>query len=123
MGLFVSTIGVSLYGLAPQGWMLYPLMVFGLFGWTIAQPALMGLMSRAISRDEQGLLQGAIASMNSLTAVVAPPVWTSVFAYFVSSAAPFTVPGAAFFGSSLVFAVAFALAMQAPSLKPAIAAA
>jgi DHA1 family tetracycline resistance protein-like MFS transporter len=119
MGLFVSAIGVSLYGVVTDGWMVYPIMVVGLFGWTIAQPAVMGALSRAVPSNEQGLLQGAIASLNSLTAVLAPPVWTSVFAYFVSPAAPMIVPGAAFFAAAVVFASAFMLATR--GLKPATA--
>ena len=119
LGLTVSSLGVSLYGLVPQGWMVYPVMVFGLFGWTIAQPSLMALMSRAVSADEQGLLQGAVASANSLTSIAAPLVWPAVFAYFVSGAAPGIVPGAAFFGAAVVFASALLLALRAgPRLRP-----
>ncbi len=119
LGLVVSALGISLYGIVPQGWMIYPVMVIGLFGWTMAQPALMALMSRASPANEQGLLQGAVASMNSLTAVVAPPVWTSVFAYFVSARAPAIVPGASFFGSALVFFFALVLASRPPTPQPA----
>ena len=115
MGLAISAMGVSLYGIVPQGWMVYPVMVLSLFGWTVAQPALTGLMSRTVPANEQGLLQGAVASANSLTAIAAPPVWTGIFAYFVSSTAPFVVPGAAFFGSAVVFTLALALAVRAQS--------
>ncbi len=103
LGLCMSALICAGYGVVPQGWMVFPLMVFGLFGWTIAQPAVQGLMSRAVPANEQGLLQGAVASMNSLTAVAGPLVWTNVFAYFVSSAAPLVVPGAAYFAAGLVF--------------------
>jgi MFS transporter, DHA1 family, tetracycline resistance protein len=111
-GLGISAMGVSLYGLVPEGWMIYPVMVLGLFGWTIAQPALMGLMSQAVPADEQGLLQGAVASSNSLTAIAAPPIWTGIFAYFVSPSTPIVIPGAAFFASALVFLLAFGLAVR-----------
>jgi DHA1 family tetracycline resistance protein-like MFS transporter len=123
MGLSVSVIGLAAYGVVPQGWMIYPVMAFGVFGWTVAQPAVMGLMSRAIPPDEQGLLQGAVASANSLTSVLAPPVWTGVFAYFVSPAAPMIVPGAAFFAAAAVFACALALTVRSRALRPAAAAA
>jgi MFS transporter, DHA1 family, tetracycline resistance protein len=121
VGLLVSVIVTSLYGIVPQGWMVYPVMVVALFGWITAQPATMALMSRAIPPDEQGLLQGAVASLNSLTAVVAPPVWSGVFAYFVSAAAPAIVPGAAFFGAASVFALALGVALQTRSLRTAMA--
>jgi MFS transporter, DHA1 family, tetracycline resistance protein len=123
LGLSVSVVTVLSYSLATAGWMLYPPMVLGVFGWITAQPAVMSLMSRAMPQNEQGLLQGAIASVNSLTTIVAPPVWTGVFAYFVSPAAPLIVPGAAFIGAAMVFALALALALRTPSLKPVAAAA
>lgn len=118
LGLLVSAGVVVLYGLVPQGWMVYPAMLLWLFGWTIAQPATMGVMSRSVPANEQGLLQGAIASMNSLCAIVAPPVWTSLFAYFVSPAAPAIIPGAAFDGAALVFLLAFALAARLFAERP-----
>lgn len=118
LGLCVSAIVTVLYGMVPQGWMMFPVMVLALFGWTIAQPATMGLMSRAMPANEQGLLQGAVASMNSLTAVIAPPLWTGVFAYFVSPVAPAILPGAAFDGAALVFLAALALAIRWVAPKP-----
>ena len=119
LGLSVSVVTVLSYCFATAGWMLYPPMLLGVFGWIVAQPAVMSLMSRAMPPNEQGLLQGAIASINSLTTIVAPPVWTGVFAYFVSPAAPVIVPGAAFMGAAMVFALALMLAVRTPSLKPA----
>jgi DHA1 family tetracycline resistance protein-like MFS transporter len=111
MGLAVSAVVTTLYGLVPQGWMIYPVMVLATFGWTIAQPAVQALMSRAVPPDEQVCLQG-VASMLNLTSIFGPPIWTGLFGYFVSPAAPVIVPGAAFFGASLVFLAAFALAVR-----------
>jgi DHA1 family tetracycline resistance protein-like MFS transporter len=119
LGLFVSAVVVVLYGSVPRGWMVYPAMGLALFGWTIAQPATMGVMSRTLPANEQGLLQGAIASVNSLTAVVGPPVWTSIFAYFVSPAAPVVIPGAAFDSAALVFLIALVLAARTLPAKHA----
>ena len=118
MGLGVSVIGLVLYGVVPTGWMIYPVMVLGLFGWTVAQPAVMGLMSRAVPANEQGLLQGAVASATSLTSVLAPPVWTGIFAYFVSPAAPMIVPGAAFFAAAAVFAATLGLTIRSRDHRP-----
>jgi DHA1 family tetracycline resistance protein-like MFS transporter len=113
--LFVSAVVVVLYGIVPQGWMVYPVMCLGLFGWIVAQPVIMGLMSRALPANEQGLLQGVVASINSLSAVVSPPIWTGIFAYFVSPAAPVIIPGAAFDGSALVFLAALFVAVRTMS--------
>ena len=103
LGLAVSAITLVLYGSVPQGWMVFPVMVLALFGWTIAAPAVQALMSRAVPPNEQGLLQGALASMTNLTSIFGPPIWTGLFGFFVSPAAPVIVPGAAFFASAAVF--------------------
>jgi DHA1 family tetracycline resistance protein-like MFS transporter len=123
LGLCVSSVVPALYGIVPQGWMVYPVMVLALFGWTIAQPAVMGLMSRGVPANEQGLLQGAVGSMGSLTSVVAPPLWTGMFAYFVSSSAPTIIPGAPFFGAAVLFLVALMLAFRWIVPEPVMAAA
>lgn len=112
MGLFVSAILTAAYGIIPYGWMVYPIMAFGVFGWVIAQPATMGLMSKSIPANEQGLLQGAVASLTSLTSIVGPPIWTGLFGYFVSPAAPIIIPGAAFFAAAIVFLIALAIALR-----------
>ena len=112
LGLAVSAVICTLYGLVPQGWMVFPVMALGIFGWTIAQPAVQALMSQAVPANEQGLLQGALASMTNLTSIAGPPIWTGLFGYFVSPAAPVIVPGAAFFAASLVFVIALVLAAR-----------
>jgi DHA1 family tetracycline resistance protein-like MFS transporter len=112
MGLTVAMVGMIAYAFVTQGWMVYPLMVAGMFGWTIAQPAVQGMLSRAVPANEQGLLQGAVASVNSLTSIVGPPIWTSLFGFFVSPAAPFLFPGAAFLVAAFVFAIALIFAVR-----------
>jgi DHA1 family tetracycline resistance protein-like MFS transporter len=112
LGLVVSAATCVLYGVVPQGWMVFPVMVLAIFGWTIAQPAVQALMSRAVPANEQGLLQGSLASMLNLTSVAGPPIWTGLFGYFVSSAAPVIVPGAAFFAAAGVFLLAFVFALR-----------
>lgn len=112
IGLGVSAVVCVLYGVVPQGWMMFPVMALAVFGWTVAQPAVQALLSRSVPANEQGLLQGALASMTNLTSIAGPPIWTGLFGFFVSSAAPVVVPGAAFFGASLVFLVALVIAAR-----------
>jgi DHA1 family tetracycline resistance protein-like MFS transporter len=112
MGLSIAALGMLAYAFVTQGWMVYPLMVMGMFGWTVAQPAVQGLMSRSVPPNEQGLLQGAMSSMMNLTSIVGPPIWTGLFGYFVSTAAPIVFPGAAYLVSACIFAVTLALAVR-----------
>jgi len=111
IGLSVSIVVSVLYGSVTQGWMLYCVMPMAVAGWTVAQPAVQGLMSRAVPPNEQGLLQGAVASMTSLTSIVGPPIWTGLFGYFVSPSAPIIIPGAAFYVSASIFFVALIVAI------------
>ena len=121
LGLTVSAITVTLYGIVPRGWMVFPVVVLGVFGWTLAQPAVQALMSRSVPANEQGLLQGALSSMVNLTSITGPPIWTSLFAFFVSPQTPIVVPGAAFFAAAVVFVVALMLAHRWFAAAPAIA--
>jgi DHA1 family tetracycline resistance protein-like MFS transporter len=112
IGLGVSVVVSVLYGAVDKGWMLYCVMPLAITGWTVAQPAVQGLMSRAVPANEQGLLQGAVASITNLTSIAGPLVWTGIFGYWVSPAAPFILPGAAFYVSAAVFLLALVLATR-----------
>ncbi len=111
-GLFFSAAVCVLYGAVGKGWMLFCVMPLAAVAWPIAQPAIQGLMSRAVAADEQGLLQGAMASITSLTSIAAPPLWTGIFGYSVSPASPIHLPGAAFYIAAAVFMLALALALR-----------
>jgi DHA1 family tetracycline resistance protein-like MFS transporter len=58
-------------------------------------------MSRQVSGSEQGELQGALASIGSLTSIFAPLMLTNLFWYFTSPFAPTYLPGAPFVAASL----------------------
>jgi len=101
VGLGCGAIGAAAFALAPAGWMVYPVMVpWALVG--LAMPAMRAIMSRAVPADAQGALQGAIAGMMSLTAIVTPLVMTQLFTYFTSGDAPFRFPGASFMLAGLL---------------------
>jgi DHA1 family tetracycline resistance protein-like MFS transporter len=121
LGLTVSALVVIGYGSVTKGWMMYLLMPFSITAWTAAQPAVQGIMSRSVPPSEQGLLQGATSSITSLSSVIGPVIWTSLFGYFVSAAAPVIIPGAAFYVSACFFLIALALAWrwEHAALQPA----
>jgi MFS transporter, DHA1 family, tetracycline resistance protein len=112
-GLAVSAFGLLLYGLASEGWMAYAIMLIHIPGWALVMPSLQAILSRAIAPSEQGLLQGALSSVNTGTAVVGPPLATAVFAYFISAGAPVYLPGASFFLGALLILAAIAIITRA----------
>ena len=106
-GMVISCVSYVLLGAAVASWMMYAtILVWGLSG--IAGPAMQSMLSKSYGPDEQGALQGAMTSVQSLTGIAGPIIATSIFAYFTSRNAPVIVPGAAFFlGAVLTFISVF----------------
>ena len=110
-GSVSGAAGFFIYGMAPEGWMFclgIPIMAF----WGLAGPATQALMSRRVSPAEQGQLQGAIASINGVTGMIGPGLFTQVFAFFVGAGAGWHLPGAPFLLASLFLISAAAIAWR-----------
>jgi DHA1 family tetracycline resistance protein-like MFS transporter len=86
LGLVSSTVCFLAWGLATQGWMMIVIVVANLFGFTTVA-ALQSLISNAADDREQGQTMGAVASLNSVTGVVAPVI-AAVLLTAVSSRPP-----------------------------------
>lgn len=125
IGLTISIAAYTAYGLAPQGWMIYPIIVFGSLG-VIAGPALQAIVSKEVGPDQQGEVQGALTSLTGLAGIMGPPAATALFAYFVNPAVEPHMPGAAFFFSGLLTAGALYITIRsfrahhAPEPMPAV---
>ncbi len=95
LGIASAVAGYSTYALADQGWMVYVgIAISACQG--LVFPCLQGLMSTEMAASEQGELQGAVASIQSLSAIIGPPLMTTVFARFSAADAPVRAPGAPF---------------------------
>jgi DHA1 family tetracycline resistance protein-like MFS transporter len=116
LGLGLNAIGYSGFAFATVPLALYGwLVIFAVGG--MAQPALNAIISHLAPADEQGELQGAIASINGLTSVISPVVMTSLFAWFTGPHAPTHFPGAAFFAAGLIELAALMLFAGAHARK------
>ena len=71
LGLGSSMLAYALYGAATQGWMMLAIIALNLLGVTVTA-TIQSVISGAASADHQGQAMGAVSSLNSLTAVVAP---------------------------------------------------
>jgi DHA1 family tetracycline resistance protein-like MFS transporter len=92
--------------------MMYAVTALYCLGLGLLNPAVQGLMSRAVAADEQGLLQGAMTSVMTGTAIVGPPITNGLFALAISETAPLTLPGAPFFLGSILCLAALWLAAR-----------
>jgi DHA1 family tetracycline resistance protein-like MFS transporter len=110
--LVVAVIGMLLFGLANQGWMMYAFTALYCLGLGLLGPSAQGLMSRSVPPNEQGLLQGAVTSVMTGTAIVAPPIANGLFALSISPAAPLNLPGTPFFIGSFLCLAALILARR-----------
>ncbi len=110
-GIAISGIGCVLGGLSPTSlgfWLATIVVVLG----NMAGPPQSAIMSRLVGPSEQGLLSGATTSIRSANGMIAPIMFTSVFAFCVANG------GAAFSGvanvfSGLLFVVAGGLTVLA----------
>ncbi len=71
VGLFVGGATYLGFGLVTEGWMVYVVIALGLLGGA-AQAAMQSIVSNAADARSQGQALGAVSSLNSLMAVVAP---------------------------------------------------
>jgi MFS transporter, DHA1 family, tetracycline resistance protein len=106
-GFLLMTLGFLAYALVPEGWMIYPAIAIGSLG-GIANPAMQSAMSAQAGPSAQGELQGVVASLAGLAAVISPPLMSELFARFSAPGAPVDLPGAPFvLAAALVLACAF----------------
>ncbi len=107
-GNFFYMLGFGLFAFATQGWMMYAIMtIFSLSG--VAMPAIQSMISKKIPPQEQGELQGSLISIASLTAIVGPILYTSLFAHFTRATTPIQFPGISYFAASMICLLAIIL--------------
>jgi DHA1 family tetracycline resistance protein-like MFS transporter len=116
LGLGCGAIGFLIFGVAPTGplfWLGIPVMAF----WGVAGAATQSLMTRLVAPDQQGQLQGATNSVQSLSQLVGPFLFTLTFAYFIGAQAPAKLPGAPFLLASALLVLALVVAARTLSMR------
>jgi DHA1 family tetracycline resistance protein-like MFS transporter len=109
IGLVFYGLGFLLIALAPQGWMLFLIMVpFSLGG--IADPAVQSIISNEVPANEQGELQGALTSLRSITSIIGPVLMTSLFSHFTAKSSSVYFPGAPFMMAAVLIILSILLA-------------
>jgi DHA1 family tetracycline resistance protein-like MFS transporter len=77
------------------------------------------IMSKQIPPDQQGELQGGVASMMSLTMIIGPLVMTQILGRFSGAGAPIYFPGAAFALATVLAIAALVIVLRAGAKSPA----
>jgi len=108
LGIAITGFGYLGYATATHGWMMFAWLGTWFFGAAV-MPSTNALMSQRVPPDAQGELQGAVASLFSLSSIVGPPLHTQLFGRFTAPGAPVQIPGAAFFASATLASICFAL--------------
>jgi DHA1 family tetracycline resistance protein-like MFS transporter len=108
IGFSAMSIGFLVFAFATESWMVFAgIFPFALIG--LAQPAIRSMMANRVPSDAQGELQGATASLMSLTMIVSPVIMTELFHQYSREGAVIDFPGAPFLAAALLALLALAL--------------
>ncbi|HEX8784009.1 MAG TPA: TCR/Tet family MFS transporter, partial [Steroidobacteraceae bacterium] len=91
-GMAGAILAYTGYALATHGWMMYVVGLATLL-FALTYPSMNAIASQQIPADAQGELQGAVASLYSLSAIIGPPLFTQTFSRSSDPAASVYFPG------------------------------
>jgi DHA1 family tetracycline resistance protein-like MFS transporter len=90
--------------------------------WGVAGPAAQAIMTHHVDPREQGRLQGAVASLSSVAGIIAPTLFTRVFAWLTASGRHDFWVGATFWLAAAMVGAALILAWYSVAHLPKAAA-
>ena len=112
IGFLSGAAAMVVYSFATTGGVFMTgIIMTALYG--LASPSLQSLMTSRVAANEQGQLQGAIGSMNGVANMIAPVLFTGVFAAAVGRYRDLQLPGAPFLLAAMFFITATAVAWHA----------
>jgi DHA1 family tetracycline resistance protein-like MFS transporter len=110
-GLGFGAAGFVAYGLATSG-ALFLAAVPVVALWGLASPAAQGFMTRLVSANQYGELQGANGAVMGVATMIGPSLFAATFAWFIGDGARLHVPGAAYLLAALLLVAAAGLAAR-----------
>ena len=105
-GFLILVVGYILCGVVPKGWMLVLNSFVIEIGW-ISVTAFVSITTSLVAKDENGKLQGVLASLTSLSMIIGPLVMTQLFAAFSDRETSYYFPGMPFLLSALLSLMGF----------------
>lgn len=110
-GLAIAGVTAVGFAVASETWMVYALILVA-SPQGVAMPAVNAMMSRQVAPEQQGELQGAVASLQGIASIMGPFLMTQIFAAFTGDQAWAPFPGAPFAVAALLFALATLLMLR-----------
>jgi MFS transporter, DHA1 family, tetracycline resistance protein len=111
-GLLFGVVGFALYAFAPTT-ALFLLGTPWIALWGLSGPTLQSLMSRRVSVSEQGQLQGAVGSLFGIAGIIAPIMFTQIFAFAIAPGRSVQIPGTPYWLAALLLVGSLGLAWNA----------
>jgi len=109
IGLSFCALGYLCFGLAPSAWIFLcgiPLLCLG----GLSGPPAQSLVTHQVDPTEQGRLQGAFTSLQSLAGIFGPALFANLFALFISDHAPVKhLPGVSYLLAGVLILAALVL--------------
>lgn len=115
-GLLLDAVVFAALGFVESGTLALIMIPISALG-SVVGPALQAIMSRTARDDQQGELQGTLASINAVGMIIAPFILTQIFWYFTSDFAPMYLPGAPFILSAALVLICALLFLRHPYEK------
>jgi DHA1 family tetracycline resistance protein-like MFS transporter len=113
-GMLAGGTAFALYAFVPQGWMVYAIILFSALQ-GLVYPSTNALLSRMTDASNQGALQGGMASVSSVAAIVGPLLMTQTLA--IGSEHGF--PGSAFLTAAAMVSLALLVIVFGVLKRPA----
>jgi MFS transporter, DHA1 family, tetracycline resistance protein len=121
LGVASGITGLLILAFATQSWMAYVAMAVSMLQ-GLAYPSMNAIMSKQVPPNQQGELQGGVASMMSLSTIIGPLLMTQTLGRFSAPGAPVYFPGAAFLLAAILASCSLAIILRAaggPEVAPA----
>jgi DHA1 family tetracycline resistance protein-like MFS transporter len=117
--MLVGGTSFLLYALINQGWAVYAIIIFSALQ-GLVYPSINALLSRMTDASNQGALQGGMASLGSVAAIIGPITMTQALAAGAergtTGAAFFTAAALVFIGMMIIYFGVLRRAVASPAL-------
>jgi DHA1 family tetracycline resistance protein-like MFS transporter len=110
IGLFTATLAYTAYGLAPESWVLFVIILLNMPA-SATGSTLQSIVSSAAHANVQGQTLGAVSSINSMMAILAPLAGAGLLALVSDAPAGSAQLGLPLYVGSFIQLIALALAI------------